>query len=163
MGGGTTLQSPGQHIRCHSRCWLSCLLQAFMACGEKADKGEIDMADCLKEVRGGQGRRQTHHTSSLAAAAWRCSAHGWLQLVCCALGPGPGLNLGRGVARNVGSGVVLQSVAGGRSSQTGSVKHKQVHSCHHASNPVVAAVCLSGPISRSKRAQQSCVFALFLT
>jgi hypothetical protein len=29
------------------------MLQAFMSCGEKADKGEIEMAECLKEVRAG--------------------------------------------------------------------------------------------------------------
>jgi hypothetical protein len=29
------------------------MLQAFMACGEKADKGEVEMAECLKEVKGG--------------------------------------------------------------------------------------------------------------
>jgi hypothetical protein len=27
-----------------------------MSCGEKADKGEIEMAECLKEVRAGGGR-----------------------------------------------------------------------------------------------------------
>lgn len=38
--------------------WLACT-QAFMACGEKADKGELEMVECLKEVRdsaGGGGR-----------------------------------------------------------------------------------------------------------
>lgn len=38
-----------------------------MACGEKADKGEMEMADCLKEVRKGQGRRlQLHQTVPVA-------------------------------------------------------------------------------------------------
>jgi len=25
-------------------------MQAFMACGERADKGEVEMTECLKEV-----------------------------------------------------------------------------------------------------------------
>lgn len=34
---------------------LMCIMQAFMVCGEKADKGEIEMADCLREVSVGVG------------------------------------------------------------------------------------------------------------
>lgn len=42
------------YLDVQSHAWLfeseSVSMQAFMACGERADKGEIEMTECLKEV-----------------------------------------------------------------------------------------------------------------
>lgn len=48
-------------------------MQGFMACGEKADKGEVEMADCLKEVRASTQHQRWHSCCAHLALHTQCT------------------------------------------------------------------------------------------